>query len=156
VVVCRICELFTDASGQQLVHSLIYPSGGLTIWASPIYMPLTRMVTLTYLGYLSWRLQAILEWRVATLLCGLVGAIEIPLFEEMSYYGGWWRYAPVPLMVGHTPLYVSLFEGLVVAALPMVFYRIERRSWLAVVALGVVIGTWIAIAALLAWILLGH
>ena len=155
-LIAGICELFTDASGQQVVHSLVYPPGEWTIWASPIYMPLTWMVTLTYLGYLSWRLQAILGWRLATLLCGLVGAIEIPLFEEMSYYGGWWRYAPVHLMVGHTPLYVSLFEGLVVAALPMLFSRIERRSWLEVVVLGIVIGAWIAIAALVAWILLGH
>jgi hypothetical protein len=155
-LIAGIFELFTDASGQQVVHSLIYPPGEWTIWASPIYMPLTWMVTLTYLGYLSWRLRALLDWRMATLLCGLIGAIEIPLFEEMSYYGGWWRYAPVHLMTGHTPLYVSLFEGLVVAALPFLFYRIERRSWLQVAAVGVIIGAWIAIAALAAWLMLGH
>lgn len=155
-LIAGFCELFTDASGQQVVHSLIYPPGEWTIWASPIYMPLTWMVTLTYLGYLSWRLRALLDWRMATLLCGLIGAIEIPLFEEMSYYGGWWRYAPVHLMAGHTPLYVSLFEGLVVAALPLLFYRIERRSWLQVAAVGVIIGAWIAIAALAAWLMLGH
>ncbi len=155
-LIAGICELFTDASGQQVAHSLIYPAGGLTIWASPIYMPLSWMVTLTYLGYFAWRLRALLGWRMATLLCGLVGALEIPLFEEMSYYGGWWRYVPVHLMAGHTPVYVSVFEGLVIAALPLLFYRIERRSWLEVIAMGVVIGAWMAIAALGAWLLLGH
>ncbi len=155
-LIAGACELFTDASGQQVVHSLIYPAGELTIWASPIYMPLTWMVTLTYLGYFSWRLRALQRWRMAILLCGLVGAIEIPLFEEMSYYGGWWRYAPVHLMVGHTPIYVSLFEGLVIAALPLLFYRVERRPWLQVAVVGVVIGAWTAISALAAWILLGH
>ncbi|HEX9134813.1 MAG TPA: hypothetical protein VF844_21215 [Ktedonobacteraceae bacterium] len=154
-LVAGICELFTDASGQQLVHSLIYPPGELTIWASPIYMPLTWMVTLTYLGYLGWRIRALLGWRIAILLCGLVGAIDIPLFEEMSYNGGWWRYMPARLMLGHTPAYVSLFEGLVVAALPLVFDRIERRSWFEVAAIGVIIGVWMAIAALTAWLLLG-
>jgi hypothetical protein len=155
-LVAGICELFTDASGQQLVHSLIYPPGELTIWASPIYMPLTWMVTLTYLGYLGWRLRALLGWRFAILLCGMVGAIDVPIFEEMSYYGGWWRYVPTRLMSGHTPAYVSLFEGLVVAALPLLFDRIERRSWLETAAVGVLIGVWMAIAALTAWLLLGH
>ena len=155
-LVAGICELFTDASGQQFVHSLIYPPGEWTIWASPIYMPLTWLVTLTYLGYIGWRLRALLGWRFAVLLCGLVGAIDIPLFEEISYYGGWWRYVPTHVMLGHTPTYVSLFEGLVVAALPLLFDCIERRSWLEVTVVGVVIGIWMAIAALTAWLLLGH
>jgi hypothetical protein len=58
-------------------------------------MPLTWMVTLTYMGYLGWRLRGLLGWRRATLLCGLLGAIVIPIYEEMAYYGGWWRYEPV-------------------------------------------------------------
>ena len=151
-----ICELFTDASGQYVVHSLIYPMGGLTIWTSPLYMPLSWLVTLTYLGYISWRLRALLGWRYAIFLCGLLGAIDIPLFEEISYYGGWWKYVPTHLMFGHTPAYVALFEGLVVAALPLLFDRLERRSWIETVALGIVIGIWMAISALAAWLLLGH
>lgn len=155
-LIAGICELFTDASGQQVVHSLIYPPGEVTIWASPVYMPLTWMVTLTYIGYLGWRLRALLGWRVATLLCGLLGAMVIPVYEEMAYYGGWWRYRPVHLMLGHTPVYVLLFEGLVVAALPLLYYHIERRPWLEVAALGIIVGGWIAVAALSAWLILGH
>jgi hypothetical protein len=155
-LVAGICELFTDASGQHIVHSLIYPARELTIWTSPIYMPLSWLVTLTYLGYISWRLRALLGWRIAILLCGLLGAIDIPFFEEISYYGGWWRYVPTHLMLGHTPAYVALFEGLVVAALPLLFDRLERRSWIETVVLGVVIGIWMAISALTAWLLLGR
>jgi hypothetical protein len=155
-LIAGICELFTDASGQRVVHSLIYPPGEVTIWASPLYMPLTWMVTLTYMGYLGWRLRGLLGWRMAILLCGLLGAIVIPVYEEMAYYGGWWRYEPVHLMLGHTPVYVLLFEGLVVAALPLLGYHIERRPWLEVAALGVIAGGWIAAAALIAWLILGH
>ncbi|HEY6285376.1 MAG TPA: hypothetical protein VIX20_06920 [Ktedonobacteraceae bacterium] len=155
-LIAGICELFTDASGQYVVHSLIYPLGELTIWTSPLYMPLSWLVTLTYLGYISWRLRALLGWRSAILLCGLLGAIDIPFFEEISYHGGWWRYAPTHLMLGHTPAYVALFEGLVVAALPLLFDRLERRSWVETVALGVGTGIWMAISALTAWLLLGH
>jgi hypothetical protein len=155
-LVAGICELFTDASGQHIVHSLIYPARELTIWTSPIYMPLSWLVTLTYLGYISWRLRALLGWRIAIILCGLLGAIDIPFFEEISYYGGWWRYVPTHLMLGHTPAYVVLFEGLVVAVLPLLFDRLERRSWIETVVLGVVIGIWMAISALTAWLLLGR
>ena len=63
---------------------------------------------------------------------------------------------PTHLMLGHTPAYVSLFEGLIVAALPLLLDRVERRSWLETAAVGVVIGIWMAIAALTAWLLLGH
>lgn len=155
-LIAGICELFTDASGQYVVHSLIYPVGELTIWTSPLYMPLSWLVTLTYLGYTSWRLRALLGWRIAILLCGLIGAIDIPLFEEISYHGGWWRYVPTHFMFGHTPVYVALFEGLIVAALPLLFDRLERRSWIETGLLGIVIGIWMAIAALIAWLILGH
>ncbi len=155
-LIAGVCELFTDASGQYIVHSLIYPVDELSIWTSPLYMPLSWLVTLTYLGYIGWRLRALLGWRLAILLCGLIGAIDIPLFEEISYYGGWWRYVPTHLMFGHTPAYVALFEGLVVAALPLLFDCLERRSWIKTGLLGVVIGMWMAISALTAWLLLGH
>lgn len=155
-LIAGICELFTDASGQYVVHSLIYPVGELTIWTSPLYMPLSWLVTLTYLGYIGWRLRALLGWRVAILLCGFIGAIDIPLFEEISYYGGWWRYVPTHLMFGHTPAYVALFEGMVVAALPLLCDSLERRSWITTGLIGVVIGIWMAISALTAWLLLGY
>ena len=155
-LVAGICELFTDASGQFVVHSLKYPAGELTIWTSPLYMPLSWLVTLTYLGYMSWRLRALLGWRIAILLCGFLGAIDIPLFEEISYFGGWWRYVPTHFMLGHTPAYVALFEGLIVAVLPLLFDRLERRTWMETVVMGVVLGIWMAVAALTAWLLLGR
>jgi hypothetical protein len=155
-LIAGICELFTDASGQNIVHSLIYPKGELTIWTSPVYMPLSWLVTLTYLGYISWRLRALFGWRIAIILCGVLGAIDIPFFEEISYYGGWWQYVPTHLMLGHIPAYVALFEGLIVVILPLLLHRLERRSWIETVMLGIVIGVWMAISALVAWLLLGR
>ena len=153
--IAGLCELFTDASGQYVAHSLIYPVGELTLWTSPLYMPLSWMVILTHLGYITWRLRALLGWRRASLLSAILGAIQIPLFEEMAYYGRWWRYKPVHLMIGHTPIYVLLFEGLVVAALPLLYDRIERRAWKQVALIGIILGVWIPVAALVAWLLLG-
>ncbi|HZS75424.1 MAG TPA: hypothetical protein VFA41_02325 [Ktedonobacteraceae bacterium] len=155
-LIAGICELFTDASGHYVVHSLIYPVGEWMLWASPIYMPLSWVVILTHLGYVGWRLRALPGLRPAMLVCGLWGAIQIPLYEEMAYYGGWWRYTPTHLMLGHTPAYVLLFEGLIVACLPLLYDRIERRSWLQVTVIGIVLGAWMPFAALAAWLLLGH
>jgi hypothetical protein len=153
--IAGLCELFTDASGQYVAYSLIYPVGALTLWTSPLYMPLSWMVILTHLGYITWRLRALLGWRGASLLSAILGAIQIPLFEEMAYYGGWWRYKPVHLMIGHTPIYVLLFEGLVIAALPLLYDRIERRSWRQVALIGVIVGVWMPVAALVAWLITG-
>ncbi|HEY5002397.1 MAG TPA: hypothetical protein VII61_04555 [Ktedonobacteraceae bacterium] len=153
--IAGVCELFTDASGQYVVHSLIYPTGALTLWTSPLYMPLSWMVVLTHLGYLAWRLRVVMGWRKASLLSAILGAIQIPIYEEMAYYGGWWRYKPVHLMLGHTPIYVLLFEGLIVAALPLLYDRIERRAWRQVALIGVIVGVWMAVAALVAWLVLG-
>ncbi len=153
--IAGICELFTDASGQSVAHSLIYPIGELMLWASPLYMPLSWMVILTHLGYIAWRLRALLGLRKAALISGLLGAIQIPIYEEMAYYGGWWQYRPTHLMLGHTPLYVLLFEGLIVAALPLLYDRIERRAWSHVALIGIIIGAWMPFAALFSWLLLG-
>lgn len=153
--IAGVCELFTDASGEFVVHSLIYPQGELTLWASPIYMPLSWMIVLTLLGYIAWRLRALLGWRRAALLSGIVGMIYIPAYEEMAYYGGWWRYRPTHLMIGHTPIYVLLFEALIVAALALLYDRIERRPWSQVALLGIALGAWIPVAALISWLLLG-
>ncbi|GAC1391941.1 MAG: hypothetical protein NVSMB38_13860 [Ktedonobacteraceae bacterium] len=153
--IAGICELFTDASGQYVAHSLIYPAGEPTLWTSPLYMPLSWMVVLTHLGYIAWRLRALVDLRKAVLVSGLLGAVQIPVYEEMAYYGGWWQYKPTHLMLGHTPLYVLLFEGLIVAALPLLYERIERRAWSHVAIIGVVVGAWMPCAALLSWLLLG-
>ncbi len=153
--IAGICELFTDASGQSVAHSLIYPLGAPTLWTSPLYMPLSWMVILTHLGYIAWRLRVLLGVRKAMVLAGFLGAIQIPLYEEMAYYGNWWRYKPTHLMLGHTPLYVLLFEGLIVATLPLLYDRIERRAWLQVALLGVIVGAWMPFAALVSWLLLG-
>lgn len=153
--IAGVCELFTDASGEYVVHSLIYPQGEPMLWASPIYMPFSWTIVLTLLGYIAWRLRVLLGWRKAALLSGIAGIIYIPAYEEMAYYGGWWRYKPTHLMLGHTPIYVLLFEGLIAAALVLLYDRIERRSWPHVALIGLALGAWIPVAALLSWLLLG-
>lgn len=158
-LVAGVLELGTDFAGQRVAHSLVYPAAEPALWASPIYMPLSWMVVLTQLGYLAWRLGGLAprplpRWAGGALVA-LWGAINIPFYEEMAYHAGWWRYRPV-LPLGHTPLYVLLFEGLVAAALPLVIARLARAPWRAVVFRGIVVGLWMPWAALFAWLVLGR
>lgn len=157
-LVAGVLELFTDFSGETVARSLIYPPNAPMIWASPVYMPFSWMVTLTLIGYLAWRLGTLAprppRWA-AMLLTGLWGAVNIPFYEEMAYRAGWWRYAAAPGL-GHTPYYVMLFEGLTTALLPLLVARLETRAWWSVALRGAALGVWAPWAALFAWLLIGR
>ncbi|HEX2349836.1 MAG TPA: hypothetical protein VHI51_15490 [Ktedonobacterales bacterium] len=160
-LIAGVCELFTDFSGEVVAHSLRYPPREPMLWASPAYMPLSWMVVLAQIGYLAWRLAALLPrplyslpW-LAMALTGLWGALNIPFYEEMAYHAGWWSYAPAPGL-GHTPYYVMLFEGLIAAALPPLLANLQRRAPRAILLRGLLLGAWIPCAALASWLLIGR
>jgi hypothetical protein len=154
-----VIELFTDAAGERVVHSLSYPPGEPLLWDSPFYMPLAWALVLLQLGYLGWRLRGLVGARLAlwgaVLLTTLAGALLVPYDEEMAYHAGWWQYAPAPRL-GHTPFYVVLFEGAVAAALPLLFFHLEQRRHSYAVAVGLLLGLWMPCAALIAWLLIGR
>lgn len=155
-VIAGCFELFTDFAGERVAHSLVYPVSEPLLWTSPIYMPLSWMIVLTQIGYLAWRLDGLLPRRaMAVVLVGLWGALNIPFYEAMAYAAGWWRYRDAP-GIAHTPLYVLLFEGLVVAPLPLLLHGFERQSWRGVVMRAATLGVWMPWAAFIAWLALGR
>jgi hypothetical protein len=154
-LVVGILELFTDAAGESVAHSLVYAVGGPMIWASPLYMSFSWMIVLTLLGYLGWRLRGLLPLWLAIAITGLWGSLNIPFYEETAYYAGWWHYTTT-LRIGHTPIYVLLFEGLIAAALPLLTSRFPRVAWRTVVWRGVMLGAWMPVAAFCSWQLLGR
>lgn len=159
-LIAGLLEVGTDAAGEHVVHSLSYPAQPM-LWDSPLTMPLSWMIVLTQIGYLAWRLRSRrptglrLPLWVASALLFAWGALNIPLYEELAYYANWWRYAAAP-HIGHTPLYVLLFEGLVAAALPWLLADVTRRSWRAVALRALILGVWTPWAALIAWLLIGR
>jgi uncharacterized protein DUF6989 len=157
-LVAGALELFTDAAGESFAHSLVYPPAQPMLWASPIYMPLSWAIVLTQLGYLGWRLAGLaprLPLALAVSLTGLAGAAIVPFYEEMAYYAGWWHYAAAPHL-GHTPLYVLLFEGAVAASLPIVTRALPRLPLSRAALAGMVVGVWMPCAALLSWLAIGR
>jgi hypothetical protein len=158
-LVAGVCELATDAAGEGVAHSLFYPAGTPMLFASPIYMPVSWMVTLAWLGYLAWRLSTLATrpplW-VSVLVTGLAGAITVPYYEQMAYLAGWWHYYLPVLRVGHVPIYVVVFEGAVAALLPRITPRLLAHGvWYAAVC-GIAVGIWMPVAAFVAWLILGR
>ncbi len=150
-----VVELATDAAGQQVARSLVYPAGEPMLWQSPAYMPVSWMIVLTLLGYLAWRLAGRLPLGWAMALSGLAGALIVPFYEECAWYAGWWRYTTQP-RIGHTPIYVLLFEGGVAAILPLLVRGVERLPLAWVVARGLLLGAWMPVVAFISWRLLGQ
>src|SRR5262245_10869225 len=70
-LIAGLLELFTDAAGEGVAHSLVYPAGEPTLWASPLYMPFSWMIVLTLLGYLGWRVRGLLPLWLAIVITGL-------------------------------------------------------------------------------------
>ena len=42
-------------------------------------------------------------------LTALLGAVNIPFYEEMAYHAHWWQYQNC-LRIGHTPVYIIVAE----------------------------------------------
>jgi hypothetical protein len=154
-LVAGVLELATDAAGVQIAHSLTYRAGGPFLWASPAYMPFSWLVVLMPLGYLAWRLTAVVPLGLAALVCGLWAGLNLPFYEEMAYRAGWWHYAPAHNL-WHVPLYVLVFEALIGASLAFLLAGVERRPWRAVLWRGIAAGAWLPLAALLSWLMLGR
>ncbi len=93
---------------------------------------------------------------LAVVITGLAGAALVPFYEEMAWYAHWWRYTPVALLLGHTPLYVLVFEGAVAALLPLLVGGLLYRPVRYAAALGLLEGAWMPVAALLAWLAVGR
>lgn len=93
---------------------------------------------------------------LAVAITGLAGAALVPFYEEMAWYARWWHYTPAALMVGHTPVYVLVFEGLVAGLLPLLVGRLLARPLRYALALGLLEGIWMPVAALVAWLAVGR
>jgi hypothetical protein len=107
-------ELPTDAWIVDITHSLDYSiGGGPMIWRSPIWMPLAWEVVAVQFGYIGLRLVERFGLR-GILLTGLIGAVNIPYYEEMALRIHWWRYHDTAMFPGtHTPWAIIAGEFLI-------------------------------------------
>ena len=134
-----LTELAADAWLVDYTHTLDYSvGGGPIIWRSPIWMPLAWEVVAVLFGYIGLRL-----WErfgeVGLLLIGMLGAINIPFYEEMARRIHWWQYNGCK-MISLTPWYIILGEFGIAVAFACLARLLRRTSWHGAIAVGIVGG----------------
>jgi uncharacterized protein DUF6989 len=138
-LVVGFTELAADAWLVDYTRTLDYAiGGGPMIWRSPLWMPLAWEVVAVQFGYIGLCL-----WErfgnTGLLMIGLLGAINIPFYEEMARRIHWWQYSPESVrgMISFTPWYIILGEFLIAVAFTLLAYTLRRGSWRVAVLAGV-------------------
>jgi Domain of unknown function (DUF6989) len=124
-LVVGFTELAADAWLVDYTQTLDYSiGGGPMIWRSPFWMPLAWEVVAVQFGYIGLRLWERFG-KLGLFLVALLGAINIPFYEEMARRIHWWQYGGCR-MISFTPWYIILGEfgiALVFALLARTFRR---------------------------------
>ena len=127
-LVVGFAELPADAWLVGSTHTLDYSvGGGPMIWRSPAWMPLAWEIVAVQFGYIGLRLSEKLG-RPGPVLAGLLGAINIPFYEEMARRINWWKYDHCRMISG-TPFYIILGEFGIVLGLAVIARTFRRGSW---------------------------
>jgi len=135
-LVVGFAELVADAWLVDYTHTLDYSiGGGPMIWRSPVWMPLAWEVVAVQFGYIGLRLWERFG-KLGLLMIGLLGAINIPFYEEMARRIHWWRYGGCR-MISFTPWYIILGEFGIALAFALLARTLRGGSWRAAIIAGV-------------------
>src|ERR1044072_3910464 len=135
-VVVGFIELAADAWLVDYTRTLDYSiGGGPMIWRSPLWMPLAWEVVAVQFGYIGLRLWERFG-KIALLIIGLLGAINIPFYEEMARRIHWWQYNGCR-MLSFTPSYIVLGEFGIAIVLALLARKLRRGSWRQAVVTGI-------------------
>jgi hypothetical protein len=127
-LVVGLTELPADAWLVDYTRTLDYSiGGGPMIWRSPLWMPLAWEVVAVQFGYIGLRLWERFG-RAGLLMIGLLGAINIPFYEEMARRIHWWQYGGCR-MISFTPWYIILGEFGIAVALTLLARKLRPGSW---------------------------
>jgi len=135
-VVVGLTELAADAWLVDYTRTLDYSiGGGPMIWCSPLWMPLRGR---------SWRCSSdtsgCVLWerfgKTGLLVIGLLGAINIPFYEEMARRIHWWQYSGCR-MISYTPWYIIVGEFGIALVFALLARTLRRDSWRVAVVAGV-------------------
>jgi hypothetical protein len=138
-VVVGIAELPADAWLVDYTRTLDYSiGGGPMIWRSPLWMPLAWEVVAVQFGYIGLRLWERFG-KLGLLMIGLLGAINIPFYEEMARRIHWWQYSNCRT-ISFTPWYIVLGEFGIAVSLAVIARTLRRASWHVAIVAGIVGG----------------
>lgn len=152
--VAGVVELLADRWLVDVTHTLVYASGEPMLLRSPLYMPMAWAGVIVPVGYVGWLAARRTGLALGSALCGLFGALYVPIYETLAFYAGWWRYVDTP-MLGRAPWYIAIGEGLVALALPGVLRLVQARPLGWSVVGGALVGGWIWAAYAFAYMIVG-
>jgi len=143
-------ELPADAWLVDYTRTLDYSiGGGPMMWRSPIWMPIAwEIVAVQFAGLGLWWYDHLGGLGLAAV--GLLGAINIPYYEEMAQRIHWWQYRGCR-MISNTPYYIILGELLIAIAFTLLARRLRRDSFAPAPPAGILGGAAIFIAYALAY-----
>jgi len=123
--------------------------GGPMIWRSPLWMPFAWEVVAVQFGYIGlWVWKRYGRWGLATI--GLLGAINIPYYEEMARRISWWTYSNCR-MLSNTPYYIILGELGIAILLALLAKRVSEGTWTSSILAGLAGGVGIFVCYALAY-----
>ena len=97
------------------------------LWRSPLWMPFAWEIVAVQFGYLGlWLWERFGGWGLAGI--GLLGAINIPYYEEMARRINWWQYDNCH-MLSYTPYYIILGEFGIAILLAVLAKQLTRGTW---------------------------
>jgi Domain of unknown function (DUF6989) len=153
-VIVGFAELPADAWLVDHTRTLDYSiGGGPMLWRSPLWMPFAWEIVAVQFGYLGLRL-----WErfggPGLFLIGLLGAINIPFYEEMARRINWWRYSNCRLVSG-TPYYIIVGEFGIAIGLAALAAKLRTGTWKRAIPLGLAGGAAIFVCYALAFSITG-
>jgi len=138
-LVVGFVELAADAWLVDYTRTLDYSiGGGPVIWRSPVWMPLAWEVVAVQFGYIGLRLWERFG-KLGLLMIALLGAINIPFYEEMARRIHWWQYSGCR-MISFTPCYIILGEFGTVLVFALLVRTLRRSSARTAIFAGVCAG----------------
>lgn len=145
-------ELPADAWLVMHTHTLDYSiGGGPMIWRSPIWMPFAWEIVAVQFGCLGLWLRDRLH-GTGLVVIALLGAINIPYYEEMAKRIHWWQYSGCR-MISNTPYYIILGELLIAVAFTLLARLVRSGSRTTALLAGIGGGIAIFMAYALAYVI---
>lgn len=166
VVLAGFVELVADwwlvvhagpvSGGTELVHGNLVYGVMPHIWRSPAYMPLAWggvLIQVIALGYFFHGRMGMLK---ASLLTGVIGGVNIPIYEHIARGAEWWTYVTTTMLIKNAPWYIVIGEFL--CCLPLVWIAVNARQAKPgrLVLYGVIAGGSIFVAYYLAYYMVGR
>jgi hypothetical protein len=149
-------ELAADAWIVDVTHTLDYSvGGGPMLWRSPFWMPFAWEIVAVQFGYIGMLLFESLGAK-GLLLAGLLGAMNIPYYEEMARLIHWWTYDRAPVFLGsHTPWAIIIGEFIISVGFAILARSTRRPGLIPTTVSGVLAGVSIFVGNALPYSIIG-